>query len=86
MEISTMAVIDEARKFVQDFIAPDLRSLDARMTALETTINVRFEAAEQVAQARHNQLTGLVEGIKASLDLDKRVSRIESRQRVVKTQ
>ena len=43
------------------------------------SLNSRFSAVEEIASARHNELVR-IEGLKSSLELDKRVERLESRQ------
>ena len=58
-----MSVVEDVRTVVQDFLAPELRELKARVEALEKRMNDRFEHVEQrfeqverSAQARHEQV------------------------------
>jgi len=39
-----MGAVDETRKLVQDFLAPELREIKVRIEALEETTKSRFEA------------------------------------------
>ena len=50
-----MSVIEDTRKLLQDFPAPELRELTARIDALEARMDARFEAAERLASERHTQ-------------------------------
>ena len=62
-----MGVVEDIRQVIQDLVAPQLKSLDARMNALdvrmtsvETANNQRFASAEAVANARHEALTAQI--------------------------
>ena len=93
------------RKVLQDFLAPELRAVqahfdavDVRFDAIEEKIDTRFKAIEEkvdtrfdairsrfsaledIATARHNEILAKIDGLKSSLDLDKRVERLENRQ------
>jgi hypothetical protein len=50
-----MSVIEDTRKLLQDFLAPELRELTARVDALEARMDARFDAAERLASERHAQ-------------------------------
>lgn len=43
-----MSVVDDVRKAMQDFLAPELRDLAARIEALEKHIDHRFNTLEQM--------------------------------------
>jgi hypothetical protein len=43
-------------------------------------VKSRFSALEEVATARHNEILAKIEALKSSLELDRRVERLESRQ------
>ncbi len=82
----TMSVVEDVRKVLQDFLAPELRTVHARLDAVEENMDTRFDAVksrfsalEEVATARHNEILTKIDGLKSSLDLDKRVERLESR-------
>ena len=71
-----MSVVDDFRKVLQDFLAPELRAISARLDAIE-----------KVAEARHSELLtriatvmALLESLKSSFELDKRIERLETKQ------
>jgi len=41
-----MSVIEDTRKLLQDFLAPELRELTARIDALEEKIDARFRGVD----------------------------------------
>ena len=47
-----MSVIEDSRKVLQDFIAPELRAIDVRLTALEK----RFEEAQVRTDKRFDEM------------------------------
>jgi hypothetical protein len=51
-----MSVIEDTRKLLQDFLAPELRELTARVDALEERMNARFESLEERMNARFESL------------------------------
>lgn len=82
-----MSMVEDVRKVLQDFLAPELRAVHVRLDAIEENMDTRFDAVrsrfsalEEVATARHNEILAKIDGLKSSLDLDKRVERLESRQ------
>jgi hypothetical protein len=42
----TMSVIEDTRKLLQDFLAPEMRELSALVDALEARTDARFDAFE----------------------------------------
>jgi len=42
-----MSVIEDTRKLLQDFLAPELRELSARVGALEERMEARFNAVDK---------------------------------------
>ena len=48
-----MSAIDDARTLVQDIVFPDLKALTARLDALDANMKQRFDAAEKLAETRH---------------------------------
>lgn len=84
-----MGSIEDSRKAVQDFLAPDLKALAARLEALEKEMHAGFAHAEKMnlerfssAAARHEALLATMAANHASimsmLEFDKRLTRIES--------
>ena len=47
-----MSVIEDTRKLLQDFLAPELRELTARVGALEARMDARFDSLEKTLDAR----------------------------------
>lgn len=47
-----MSVVEDFRKVVQDFIAPELRAISARLDA----INIRLESMEKLNEVRFQRL------------------------------
>ena len=83
-----MSVIEDTRKLLQDFLAPELRELTARMDALEERfearfkgIDTRFDAAERLASERHTQLMQAIARLADVYELRERIARIEARER-----
>jgi len=87
-----MSVIEDTRKLLQDFLAPELRELTARVDALEERMNARFEsleermdtrfdAAERLASERHTQTMLAISRLADVFELRERVARIEARER-----
>jgi hypothetical protein len=86
-----MGVVEDIRQVIQDLVAPQLKSLDTRLTALEISVNQRFASAEAVANARHEALTAQIAqlanvvatnqaAILQKFDLEKRIERVEMSQ------
>jgi molybdenum cofactor biosynthesis enzyme MoaA len=83
-----VGVIEDLRKVLQDFLAPELRALNVRLDAIDH----RFQALEKVSEARHGEVMtriesvlAQIESLKVSFALDKRVERLESAKRDVRT-
>jgi hypothetical protein len=68
-----MGAIEDTRKLLQDFPAPELRELTARVDALEARMDARFDTLEkrvdarfdaegQLAVERHNQTMQAIGG------------------------
>jgi len=74
--IRGMGTVDEVRKIIQDFLAPELRTISARIDSLEKVMNVRFETVDVKLDALKEQLQSMNE----KLDIDRRLTRLETRQ------
>jgi hypothetical protein len=57
------------QQLVQDVIAPDVRELKVRVTSLEKQMDVRFDAADQKAEARFDILMAAISESKAQSEL-----------------
>jgi hypothetical protein len=64
-----MSAIDDIRKVLQDFLAPELRS-----------IAVRLDSMEQLAEVRHNQINQRFDDLIERLDLKNRIEKLERAQ------
>lgn len=80
-----MSVIEDVRQVVQDFLAPELRAIavqidafNKRMDNLEANIAIQFAAAKTEASSRHEVVLLQIEHVRALLDVDKRLLRLES--------
>lgn len=76
-----MSVIEDTRKLIQDFLAPKLRELSARLEAVEERMNARFDTAERLASERQNLTMQAIARLADVYDLRERVARIEARER-----
>lgn len=88
-----MSVVEDVRKGVQDVLAPDIKAIDARLTALDAAVREGFASAERVAAARHELILAELKTAKTiadsrhdaivkALDIDKRLERLEGKQAV----
>jgi hypothetical protein len=75
MMLGNMGTVEEIRKVMQDFLAPELRALTAKLDAMDEKINLRFDAAEVKMQA----LRGEIAQVRELLDLDRRLARLEAK-------
>jgi hypothetical protein len=48
-----MGAVEDARKLVQDLLAPELKALAVGVEALEAEVKLRFNSAEEEATLRH---------------------------------
>jgi predicted RNase H-like nuclease (RuvC/YqgF family) len=84
-----MGVVEDSRKIIQDFLAPELRAVGARLealekqvTSLETNVNRQFGSLET---SFNRQLSSLetnmnrqFQDLRTAFEFDKRLSRIEA--------
>jgi tetrahydromethanopterin S-methyltransferase subunit G len=89
-----MSVIEDTRKLLQDFLAPELKELSVRLDAIEKRIDERFAAldqridaesksAERIAAERHSQLMQAITRLADYYELRERISRIEARETAI---
>ncbi|MGA2250741.1 hypothetical protein [Terracidiphilus sp.] len=76
-----MSVIEDTRRLLQDFLAPELRELTARVDALEKRMDERFDSSERLASERHTQVMQAIARLADVYELRERISRIEARER-----
>lgn len=70
-----MSVVEGTRKVVQDFLAPELRELKARVEALEHKIDDN----ERRADRRHDEGMAAIRQVQVYTTLAQRVARLESK-------
>lgn len=58
-----MGVVEDVRQVIQDFLAPEMRALTARIEALEVKMDSRFEASEAKSQSRFEALNARMAAI-----------------------
>lgn len=85
-----MSVIEDSRKVIQDFVAPELRAIDTRLHALEkrmdtleTSVELRFDKVEQQVDRRFDQLLEEIREQKTVHDLELRMAMYESSMRAL---
>ncbi len=78
-----MSAIDDVRQALQDFIAPELRAITTRLSAMDqrfdgltTVLNARFDSVN----TRLDSLSKEIGQVKDLLDFDRRLTRLESKQ------
>lgn len=69
-----MSVVDEVRTAIQDFLAPELRTISARLDAIEKVTEARFDSADTKLDALRTE----IQDVKAMLDFDRRLTKLES--------
>jgi hypothetical protein len=86
-----MSIVEDVRKGIQDVLAPDIKAIDARLTALDAAVKEGFASSERVAVARHELIVAELrtaktiadsrhEAILKALDIDKPLEKIEAKQ------
>jgi hypothetical protein len=66
-----MSVIEDTRRLLQDFLAPELRELSARVSSLEERMNARFESLEE---RMDNRFESLEERMDSRFDAAERIA------------
>jgi hypothetical protein len=70
-----MGTVEGIRQALQDFIAPELRALTARIEAMDEKIDLRFNSVDIKFQSLRTEIAQ----VKELLDLDRRLARLESK-------
>jgi tetrahydromethanopterin S-methyltransferase subunit G len=83
-----MSVIEDSRKILQDFIAPELRAISSRLDSLEKRldgfdkrfekIDGKFDDLDRKADRRHDEMMSAVAQMIEITMLRERVARLES--------
>ena len=81
-----MSVIEDTRKVAQDFLAPELKGIAARLDALERhlddldrRVEKRFDDAAKTAERNQQALLLAIANLSNYYELKTRVDRLESR-------
>jgi hypothetical protein len=77
-----MGAIDDTRKVLQDFLAPEMREIKARLEALEKRMDERFDSVEKQAQQRHDALLMSLNSLANDNEVRERPARLESKEAV----
>jgi hypothetical protein len=76
-----MSAMDDTRKVLQDFLAPELREIKARLDALERRSDVtdrKIDDVDRRAEKRHEEV---MRALTDYTDVRERLARLESRDR-----
>jgi len=93
-KIRGMSTVDDVRKAIQDFLAPELRTISARLDGLERVMDAKFASVDVKLNAVDERISALdikigvkldslskqIQGIDEKLDIDRRLTRLETRQ------
>ena len=89
-----MSVIEDTRKIAQDFLAPELKAIAARLDSLEKRfeeserrrekfadrVDKRFEEVERNAERRQQEVLAAIGSLTNYYELKVRLERLESRE------
>ncbi len=81
--MSYMSVVEDVRQVIQDFLAPELRTITARLDSIEKVMTARFESVDTKFAAMDTKFDSLhkeIQGINDKLDLDRRLAKLEAKQ------
>ena len=71
-----MSVVEDSRKVLQDFIAPELRAVSARLDALEK----KLDESERRAEKRHDDVMASIRQVIDWSSVQQRLARLESKE------
>ena len=81
-----MGFIEEGRQLIQDFVTPEIRSIDARLTAvekqmaaLEARFEKRFDGLEEKIDRNQNQVMDALRRMEIYNQILERLARLESK-------
>ena len=78
-----MGAIEDTRKVLQDFLAPELREISARLTALEKrsdSLDQKIDAVERRAEKRHDEVMSAIRQVIDYNSIQQRLARLESKE------
>lgn len=65
-----MSFVEDARKLLQDFVAPEVRSINIRLDALSAAIERRFVDSERLSAERQAALLDKIEAMLREISLE----------------
>lgn len=71
-----MSVVEDSRKILQDFLAPELRAISARLDALEKKVDDN----ERRAEKRHDEVMSSIRQVIDYNSIQQRLAKLESRE------
>ena len=75
-----MSVVEDFRQVLQDFLAPQLRALEARLDAIEKVTEARLKEVENVMEARFKEVGSRFKEIDSRFkEIDSRFKEVDSR-------
>lgn len=77
-----MGATEDARKVLQDFLAPELRALSVRLDALEKrldSLDDKVDAGERRAEKRHDEVMGAIRQVLDLNSIQQRPARLEAK-------
>ncbi len=78
-----MGAIEDTRKVLQDFLAPELREISARLAALEKrydSLDQKIDSVERRAEKRHDEVMSAIRQVIDFNSIQQRLARLESRE------
>ncbi len=74
-----MSMIDDTRKLLQDFVTPEFQSLKAELKSVDAKSKLRDGALSQKIDLKFDLLIEKIDGLTASLNLDRRLEAVEKK-------
>lgn len=85
-----MSVVEDTRKAVQDFLAPELREFKARLETIERRVdslerhmNDRFDMAERSANTRHEAVVLMFQAAFKLAEVERRLGTLEGEKKTI---
>jgi len=79
-----MSAIEDTRKVLQDFLAPELRAISVRLDALEKRVDGvdrKLDDVDRRAEKRNDQVLTAIAGISEISEIRERLARLEATDR-----
>jgi hypothetical protein len=81
--MESMSTVDDVRKEIQDFLAPELRTISARLDSIEKVMEVKFESMDvkfEAVEVKLDSLSKQIQAVDNALDIERRLTKLEGRQ------